>query len=416
MPLANAEDALARLDERLAKSPIRDGWIARTHFADACAALWLEGLARPYRGSRAARRRHGRPTPTHDLIRAHAVLRARRRIADAEPDWALSTRGYELRGRGREAGQGAAGAKSSGAGGLDEARRRGPRRVRGRRVPTTRFSPTPSPRSTRQWPGRAEPSPTTVFTAPCERDPLVHDPTGTRTPDSANGARSWRRPAPCRRRWKRRSCPEAWDDDRAAGARGLARTAPGRRPPEEPRQDARPPSLPARRVRAPFRSNAGAAATDDAPRHRPRSHGRRGEGRARGARPLAYGAHRADAKARRPPSTSHLPALIEYRPISADRLGRHGREGTRGHAARGADDGCRARPARGDRTAALSGLGHLVEETSVTRGSRSPHSGAHTKWWGWSQSAGNPTFVATLVSAESPEAAIHSRCAPCCPG
>ena len=42
-PLAAAEDALARLDERLAKSPIRDGWAARTHFTDACASLWLEG-------------------------------------------------------------------------------------------------------------------------------------------------------------------------------------------------------------------------------------------------------------------------------------------------------------------------------------------------------------------------------------
>jgi hypothetical protein len=42
-PLARAEDALARLDERLTKSPIRDGWIARTHFADAAAALWLKG-------------------------------------------------------------------------------------------------------------------------------------------------------------------------------------------------------------------------------------------------------------------------------------------------------------------------------------------------------------------------------------
>ncbi|MFX5252833.1 hypothetical protein ABTD06_18975, partial [Acinetobacter baumannii] len=41
-PLAAAEDALARLDERLAKSPIRDGWVARTHFNDACANLWLE--------------------------------------------------------------------------------------------------------------------------------------------------------------------------------------------------------------------------------------------------------------------------------------------------------------------------------------------------------------------------------------
>ena len=43
LPLANAEDALARLDERLRTSPIRDGWIARTHFSDAAAALWLEG-------------------------------------------------------------------------------------------------------------------------------------------------------------------------------------------------------------------------------------------------------------------------------------------------------------------------------------------------------------------------------------
>ena len=43
LPLARAEDALARLDERLRRSPIRDGWIARTHFTDACAALLLEG-------------------------------------------------------------------------------------------------------------------------------------------------------------------------------------------------------------------------------------------------------------------------------------------------------------------------------------------------------------------------------------
>src|SRR5260370_32402495 len=42
-PLATAEDSLARLDERLAKSPIRDGWIARTHYTDACASLWLAG-------------------------------------------------------------------------------------------------------------------------------------------------------------------------------------------------------------------------------------------------------------------------------------------------------------------------------------------------------------------------------------
>ncbi|CAX24253.1 conserved protein of unknown function, DUF1612 family protein [Methylorubrum extorquens DM4] len=39
--------------------------------------------------------------PTHELTRAHAVLRARRRIAEAKPGWALSAAGLAgLRGRG----------------------------------------------------------------------------------------------------------------------------------------------------------------------------------------------------------------------------------------------------------------------------------------------------------------------------
>ena len=100
-PLAAAEDSVARLDERLAKSPIRDGWIARTHFTDACATLWLEGelvhlddLVLHDAGMDVR-------APTHELTRAHAVLRARRRIADSKPAWALSAAGLAgLRGRG----------------------------------------------------------------------------------------------------------------------------------------------------------------------------------------------------------------------------------------------------------------------------------------------------------------------------
>src|SRR3954468_6928773 len=42
-PLAAAEDALARLDERVRHHPLAAGWTERAHFADACAALWLEG-------------------------------------------------------------------------------------------------------------------------------------------------------------------------------------------------------------------------------------------------------------------------------------------------------------------------------------------------------------------------------------
>ena len=107
-PLAAAEDAVARLDERLAKSPIRDGAISRMHFADACASLWLEGelvhlddLVLHDAGMDVR-------TPTHELTRAHAVLRVRRRIAEAKPDWALSAAGLaDLRGRGeREEGTG----------------------------------------------------------------------------------------------------------------------------------------------------------------------------------------------------------------------------------------------------------------------------------------------------------------------
>ncbi|HEY8065126.1 MAG TPA: RHE_PE00001 family protein, partial [Methylosinus sp.] len=41
-------------------------------------------------------------TPTHELVRAHAVLLTRRRIADREPAWALTTDGLaNLRGAGR---------------------------------------------------------------------------------------------------------------------------------------------------------------------------------------------------------------------------------------------------------------------------------------------------------------------------
>jgi hypothetical protein len=40
-PLAAAEDALARLDERIRASPIAEGFVSRSHFQDACASLWL---------------------------------------------------------------------------------------------------------------------------------------------------------------------------------------------------------------------------------------------------------------------------------------------------------------------------------------------------------------------------------------
>ena len=101
LPLAVAEDALARLDERLAQSPIRDGWSARTHFSDAAAALGLEGELVHIEDLVLHDAGMDVRTPTHELTRAHAMLRARRRIAAAAPGWALSPAGVDaLRGRG----------------------------------------------------------------------------------------------------------------------------------------------------------------------------------------------------------------------------------------------------------------------------------------------------------------------------
>jgi hypothetical protein len=101
--LAAAEDLLARLDERLRSSPIQAGWIARTHFADSCASLWLDGDLVPLEDLVLHDAHRDIHAPTRALIRAQALLRARRRIAAAEPNWALTPAGLaSLRGRAGE--------------------------------------------------------------------------------------------------------------------------------------------------------------------------------------------------------------------------------------------------------------------------------------------------------------------------
>ena len=106
-PLSQAEDALARFDERLRTSPIRDGVVARLDFADACACLWLAGeLVTPedlvlHDAERDLR------IPSHALTQAHTVLRTRRRIARQPPGWALLPPGLaDLRGLSERGGEG----------------------------------------------------------------------------------------------------------------------------------------------------------------------------------------------------------------------------------------------------------------------------------------------------------------------
>jgi hypothetical protein len=92
-PLAKAEDALARLDERLRASPIREGWVSRTHFSDACASLWCEGGLAHLEDLVLHDAHMDVRAPTEEIIRAARVLAARRRILSAAPGWALSLEG-----------------------------------------------------------------------------------------------------------------------------------------------------------------------------------------------------------------------------------------------------------------------------------------------------------------------------------
>ncbi len=75
------------------RSPVRDGFIERQHFADAAAALWLEGELVHVEDLVLHDAAHGHRLPTHELTRAHAVLRARRQMSGHKPDWASSSEG-----------------------------------------------------------------------------------------------------------------------------------------------------------------------------------------------------------------------------------------------------------------------------------------------------------------------------------
>ncbi len=92
-PLARASAALARLDERLAPSPVGAGLIERLHFADACASLWLDGELVEMEDLVLHEAARDIRSPSHALTIARDVLQTRRRIVAQPPDWALSPNG-----------------------------------------------------------------------------------------------------------------------------------------------------------------------------------------------------------------------------------------------------------------------------------------------------------------------------------
>ncbi|WP_064697365.1 RHE_PE00001 family protein [Rhizobium aegyptiacum] len=93
--IGRAEDQLARLDEIVRRSPVGPGFAERAHFHEAAASMWISGelvhvedlvLHDANRDVRA---------PTHEITIAQSILRTRRRVASAEPDWAKGKAGIE---------------------------------------------------------------------------------------------------------------------------------------------------------------------------------------------------------------------------------------------------------------------------------------------------------------------------------
>lgn len=92
-PAFDAGIALTRLDERIARSPVGTGFLDRSHFADACASLWIDGELVHLEDLVLHDATKDIRTPTHELTIARDVLRTRRRISGQSPDWALSADG-----------------------------------------------------------------------------------------------------------------------------------------------------------------------------------------------------------------------------------------------------------------------------------------------------------------------------------
>ncbi|RWY68516.1 DUF1612 domain-containing protein [Rhizobium leguminosarum] len=92
-PAFDAAIALTRLDERIARSPVGQGFLERTQFTDACASLWIDGELVHLEDLVLHDATRDIRTPTHELTIARDVLRTRRRIAAQLPGWALSADG-----------------------------------------------------------------------------------------------------------------------------------------------------------------------------------------------------------------------------------------------------------------------------------------------------------------------------------
>ncbi|MGO8063906.1 RHE_PE00001 family protein [Rhizobium leguminosarum] len=92
--------ALTRLDERIARSPVGEGFIQRSQFTDACASLWIDGELVHLEDLVLHDATKDIRTPTHELTIARDVLKTRRRMSAQPAGWSLSPDGLRsLRGQ-----------------------------------------------------------------------------------------------------------------------------------------------------------------------------------------------------------------------------------------------------------------------------------------------------------------------------
>ncbi|CZT37825.1 RHE_PE00001 family protein [Rhizobium sp. 9140] len=105
-PAFDAGVALARLDERIARSPVGAGFLERSQFTDACASLWIDGELVHLEDLVLHDATKDIRTPTHELTIARDVLRTRRRIAAQPSGWALTADGLRTLRKTAEIGSG----------------------------------------------------------------------------------------------------------------------------------------------------------------------------------------------------------------------------------------------------------------------------------------------------------------------
>ncbi|WP_269586401.1 RHE_PE00001 family protein [Roseibium sp. Sym1] len=92
-PIAAAEDALARLDERVARSEVGAGFAERADFFDSVSSMWIGGELVHLEDLVLHDAQMDIRAPSHELVIAHRIVRARRRVSRNDPGWAVSRSG-----------------------------------------------------------------------------------------------------------------------------------------------------------------------------------------------------------------------------------------------------------------------------------------------------------------------------------